>query len=304
MTTTEIRAHADRLHRDRVPYVLATVVRAERPTSAKPGDSALVLPDGSIDGFVGGVCAESTVRLEGLRLLASGESELLRVTPSAAEAVAPEGVRVVENPCLSGGTLEIFLEAVIPPVLVRVFGDSPIARAVAQVGTALDLDVQNDVDAVRAVAPDTTAVVVAAHGRDEVPVLRAALDAHVPYIALVASPKRSAAVLAELDVPGDERARIRAPAGLDIGARTPHEIALSIYAEIVARRPRADPSVPAADPVPAPAEALDPVCGMTVAVSPASLTLAHKGVDWYFCGSGCRDAFRDAPQRYLASVGA
>jgi xanthine dehydrogenase accessory factor len=302
MTTAELRAHADRLHRDRVPYVLATVVRAERPTSAKPGDSALVLPDGSIDGFVGGVCAESTVRLEGLRLLASGESELLRVTPEAADVVAPEGVRVVENPCLSGGTLEIFLEAVIPPVLVRVFGDSPIARAIAQVGTALDLDVQNDVDAALPVAPDTTAVVVAAHGRDEVPVLRAALAARVPYVALVASPRRSAAVLAELDVADDERARIHAPAGLDIGARTPHEIALSIYAEIVAQRPRADAARPAEPQASAaPAEALDPVCGMTVAVSPASLSLSHEGVAWYFCGSGCREAFRDAPQRYLAT---
>ncbi|MGD9986391.1 XdhC family protein [Pseudonocardia sp.] len=301
MTTTELRAHADRLHRDRVPYVLATVVRAERPTSAKPGDSALVLPDGSIDGFVGGVCAESTVRLEGLRLLASGESELLRVTPAAAGSPAPEGVRVVENPCLSGGTLEIFLEAVIPPVLVRVFGDSPIARAIAQVGAALDLDVQNDVDPALAVAADTTAVVVAAHGRDEAPVLRAALAAGVPYVALVASPKRSAAVLAELDVAGDDRARVHAPAGLDIGARTPHEIALSIYAEIVACRPRAAvPAEPAGgSPV---AEALDPVCGMTVAVSPAGLSLAHKGVDWYFCGTGCREAFRDAPDRYLATV--
>ncbi|GAY11174.1 XdhC family protein [Pseudonocardia sp. N23] len=300
MTTTELRAHAERLHRDRVPYVLATVVRAERPTSAKPGDSALVLPDGSIDGFVGGMCAESTVRLEGLRLLASGESELLRVTPAAAEAAAQEGVRVVENPCLSGGTLEIFLEAVIPPVLVRVFGDSPIARAIAQVGTALDLDVQNDVEAALPVAPDTTAVVVAAHGRDEVPVLRAALDAHVPYVALVASPKRSAAVLAELAATDDERASIHAPAGLDIGARTPHEIALSIYAEIVARRPRPERAAAAGHVVAA--EALDPVCGMTVAVSPASLSLSHNGVGWYFCGSGCREAFRDAPQRYLATA--
>lgn len=300
MTTTELRAHAERLHRDRIPYVLATVVRAERPTSAKPGDSALVLPDGSIDGFVGGVCAESTVRLEGLRLLASGESELLRVTPAAAATTAPEGVRVVENPCLSGGTLEIFLEAVIPPVLVRVFGDSPIARAIAQVGNALDVDVQNDVDAALPVAPDTTAVVVAAHGRDEVPVLRAALAAQVPYIALVASPKRSAAVLAELDVPDDERDRIHAPAGLDIGARTPHEIALSIYAEIVACRPRPERTT-AAEQVAA-AEALDPVCGMTVAVSPASLSLSHDGVDWFFCGSGCREVFRDAPQRYLATA--
>jgi len=143
MSTPELRAQVERLYHDRTPFVLATVVRAERPTSAKPGDSAVVLADGSMDGFVGGICAESTVRLEGLRLLRSGESELLRVTPDASPGPAPvqDGVRVVNNPCLSGGTLEIFLEAVLPPVLVQVFGESPVSRALARVGAALELDV-------------------------------------------------------------------------------------------------------------------------------------------------------------------
>src|SRR5215467_6189171 len=113
---TDLLARAEDLRQARKPYVLATVVRAQRPTSAKPGDSALILADGTFDGFVGGTCAESTVRLQGLRLLETGASTLLRITPDASTAdVEPgpesEGLIVVNNPCLSGGSLEIFLEA-------------------------------------------------------------------------------------------------------------------------------------------------------------------------------------------------
>jgi xanthine dehydrogenase accessory factor len=183
-----------------------------------------VLPDGSIDGFVGGVCAESTVRLEGLRLLRSGTSVLLRVTPSVGAEGAPEiqeGVRVVGNPCLSGGTLDIFLEAVLPPVLVHVLGESPVARAMVRVGEALRYEVRQAMDPGESLAPDTDAVIVAAHGRDEEPMLLAALSAQVPYIALVASPKRAAAVLGLLPVTAEAKQLISVPAGLDIGAHNP-----------------------------------------------------------------------------------
>jgi xanthine dehydrogenase accessory factor len=295
----------DGLRSGRTPFVLATVVRAERPTSAKPGDCALVRADGTIDGFVGGVCAESTVRLESLRLLQAGESGLLRITPRA-DAVgdpAEEGVRTVGNPCLSGGTLEIFLEAMIPPALVSVHGEAPVARALVRVGHALDWDVRAGVDAAAPIAPDTSAVVVASHGRDEARVLRAALDAGVSYIALVASRRRSAGVLeelAELGVGPEARSRIHAPAGLDIGARTASEIALSVFAEIVAQRPRV--ALPAAEPD-APSAgtleiAVDPVCGMDVAITPASISAQHDGTATYFCGSGCRQAFLDDPGRF------
>jgi xanthine dehydrogenase accessory factor len=300
MTRSEILERVHGLRAGRTPFVLATVVRAERPTSAKPGDCALVLADGTIDGFVGGVCAESTVRLESLRLLQAGESALLRITPSVDEARATEGVRTVGNPCLSGGTLEIFLEAMIPPALVLVHGDAPVARALVRVGHALDWDVRSGTDAGAPVAPDTSAVVVAAHGRDEAPVLLAALRAEVPYVALVASRRRAAAVLAELDVPDEQRARIHAPAGLDIGARTAPEIALSVFADIVARRPRVRiPDVGSAATVaPAVEVARDPVCGMEVAVTPESLSAQHAGVAVYFCGTGCRQAFLDDPARF------
>src|SRR6266487_840581 len=118
---------ADVLRSGRMPFVLATVVRAERPTSAKPGDRALVLPDGSMEGFVGGHCAEHTVRTHGMRLLGTGESTLLRITPTEAQETVSEGVVTVGNPCLSGGSLDIFLEAVLPPLLVHVHGDAPVA---------------------------------------------------------------------------------------------------------------------------------------------------------------------------------
>ena len=281
---TDLLARLDGLRTRRTPFVLATVVRAERPTSAKPGDCAVVTADGMLDGFVGGACAESTVRVESLRLLAAGESELLRITPDAAAAQEQDGVRTVGNPCLSGGTLEIFLEAMIPPVLVAVFGESPVARALVRLGAALDWDVRLGLEPLTA---EASAVIVASHGRDEVPVLRAALDAGVDYIALVASRRRAAGVLDDLAATEAERARIHAPAGLDIGARSAAEIALSICSGIVAARPRV--ARPPAAPTPlGPAVAVDPVCGMEVLLEEGAL----QAGDVYFCGPGCLAAWQ------------
>jgi xanthine dehydrogenase accessory factor len=223
---------AERLRGERTPYVLATVVRAERPTSARTGDRALVLPDGTMEGFVGGHCAESAVRDQALRLLESGESTLLRITPGA-ESDPLDGLVTVSNPCLSGGTVDVFLEAVIPPALLHVHGDGPVARALADVGRVAGFDVR-PAGAAHAPLPDAAAVVVATHGRDEETILKAALDAGVPYIGLIASRKRGTAVVAALDG-GD---RVHTPAGLDIGARTAPEIALSVLAQILSLRSR------------------------------------------------------------------
>jgi xanthine dehydrogenase accessory factor len=327
--TLDLFARADGLRGQRIPFVLATVVRAERPTSARPGDRAVILADGTVEGFVGGACAAATLRAYSAQLLRAGSpgTTLLRITPGpdsgpvpaaaagtpaqersgeASDAVgftAPErsgeasdavGLTVVDNPCLSGGTLEIFLEAVMPATLVHVLGDTPIARALVAVGTAAGYDVWAVTDPEAPVPADAAAVVVASHGYDEPSLLRSALAAGVPYVALVASPKRGAAVVAELGLPAGQAARIRTPAGLDLGARTPGEVAVSILAELIslgapARRP---------DPAAGPATAVDPVCGMAVAAVPASLSQQHAGQTWYFCGSGCRTAFLADPARY------
>ncbi|MFK4222506.1 XdhC family protein [Streptomyces sp. NPDC019890] len=305
MTNTELLARADVLRHGRTPFVLATVVHAERPTSAKPGDSALVLPDGTVEGFVGGTCAETTVQLQGLRVLQTGESLLLRITPAAdtgAEGAQDpdEGLVTVANPCLSGGTLDIFLEANLPPALAYVYGHAPIARALLDVGRALGLDAR-PASPGEPLPPDLGVIVIATHGRDEETVLIEAARAGIPYIGLVASPKRGAAVLAGLSLTEEQRAHVHTPAGLDIGARTPGEIALSVYAEIMALRPQAARAVrPGADfaAPQAVAEDVDPVCGMTVAITPATPSLDRAGSRVYFCGPGCQHAFADDPSRY------
>ncbi|GIJ69108.1 XdhC family protein [Virgisporangium ochraceum] len=293
MTAADLLLRAQSLRAQRTPFVLATVVRAQKPTSAKAGDRALVLPDGTLDGFVGGTCAESTVRMEGLRLLTTGESTLLRITPSPASD--EDGVVTVTNPCLSGGALDIFMEAMIPATLLYVFGDAPVARALARVGEAAGYDMVATTDPAQAVPADAGAVVVASHGRDEEAVLAAAVRAGVPYVALVASRKRGAAVLADAGLTADQ---VRTPAGLDIGARSAPDVAVSILAEIIGTRTRVAPAP--AQLAPPVASALDPVCGMAVAVSASSLQAEHDGRTWYFCGTGCRDAFVDDPGRYGA----
>lgn len=303
----ELHERAAALRATRVPFVHARVVLAERPTSARPGDEAIVLPDGTIEGFVGGTCAESTVRAQALALLDTGESLLLRISPT--EEPGQPGKHAVVNPCLSGGSLEIFLEPVVPAPLVAVHGDTPIARALSTVGAALGYHV---VAWDEAGPGDAAAVVVASHGRDEEAVLAAALRAGVPYVGLVASRKRGEAVLADLDVCGSMKARVHTPAGLDLGARTAAEVAMSILAEIVAERPRpsgrpvegaeqhAGAGADAAEAA-RPASALDPVCGMQVAMVEASLHLDHEGTRYWFCGSGCLRAFAADPAAYLGS---
>ncbi|MFJ5156222.1 XdhC family protein [Streptomyces sp. NPDC088353] len=305
MTNTELLTRADELRHGRTPFVLATVVHVERPTSAKPGDSALVLPDGTVEGFVGGGCAEATVQLQGLRVLRTGESLLLRITPGADTGTEgpqepAEGLVTVANPCLSGGTLDIFLEANLPPALAYVYGHAPIARALLDLGRVLGLDAQ-PASPGKPLPPDLDVVVIATHGRDEETVLIEAVRAGVPYIGLVASPKRGAAVLTALDLTEEQRARIHTPAGLDIGARTPAEIALSVYAEIIALRPQAARAARRRAESATPqtlAEDVDPVCGMTVAITPDTLALDRAGSRVYFCGPGCRHAFADDPSRY------
>jgi len=309
MSTQALHERAESLRAHRVAFVHARVVLAERPTSAKPGDEALVTADGRIEGFVGGQCAESTVRSQALSLLTSGDSMLLRIAPNE-EADQP-GKTTVHNPCLSGGTLEIFLEPVLPVPLVAVLGDSPIARAMHTVATALGYEVTS-YDASDVAAAD--AVVVASHGKNEEATLEAAVRAGVPYVGLIGSPKRGGAVVASLDLDDDQKARIRTPAGLDIGARTPTEIALSVFAQIIAERPRTPR--PPQDPQHLPGEppmtrlgvltieassSIDPVCGMTVTHSDDGLFADVDDERVWFCCPACRRAYLADPGKYPRS---
>jgi xanthine dehydrogenase accessory factor len=219
----------------------------------------------------------------------------------------------VKNPCLSGGALEVFLEPHLPAPTMRVVGSAPIAIALAELAGRVGYAVESGQADLARPAPDDAAVVVASHGHDEERVLTEALRAGVPYVALVASEVRGGAVRESLDVSEEERARLHTPAGLEIGAETPEEIALAILAEIVSLRPEGEAgqvprpratgleATPTDPPEPVRAEpapvvlstetAIDPVCGMEVAVSEASIHLERNGELHYFCSEGCRDTF-------------
>jgi xanthine dehydrogenase accessory factor len=298
MMSSELARRADALAAERIPFVTATVVRAQHPTSVRAGDSAIVLGDGTIEGFVGGACAETSVRLQALRALETGEPLLLRIVPDEGDEDAAEGAIVVHNDCLSGGALEIFLEPRLPAPRIAVVGETPIAFALASLGKLLGYDVL--VTAGMPELTDDAAVVVASHGRDEERALAAALEQGVPYVGLVASRTRGEAVresLRELGVPTARLAELRTPAGLAIRATTSEEIALSILAEIVSAR-HEPPAVAASDAMPT--AAADPVCGMSIVVAVGSCQLEYEGQLFYFCSDHCLHEFEADPDRYLA----
>lgn len=306
MLEGELAIRVETLLGERAPFVLATVVRARRPTSVRPGNAAVVLADGTLNGFVGGVCAESSVRLHALRAMETGEPILLRLVPEDGirdeDADAIDGAVVECNPCLSGGALEIFLEPHLPRARVVVVGGSPIAEALATLVDASGYDCVHAPVGAEVAVDGVAAVIVASHGNGEEQVIDAALSAGVPYVALVASPKRGAAVREDLTVPAQLAAQLHTPAGLDIGARTPIEIAISILAEMVAEHHAdPDPTRPTRPPGPAAvvvepalsavAVTTDPVCGMRVAITASAPQLEVGGDRFYFCCDRCRDAY-------------
>lgn len=248
-----------------------------------------MLSDGTIEGFVGGQCAQNSVRKAALGALQTNQSVLLRVLPDG-DVAFPEapGACVVVNPCLSGGALEIFLVPQVPAPLIRVHGATPIADALVELCGVLGYDAQSgeSMDDLSG----TTAVVIASHGGPEGEVIRAALTAGVGYIGLVASRIRGASVLDGLGLTPDERARIHSPVGLAIGAKTPAEIAVSVVAEVIAAV-RVDGLEVRARAQEAPEQVIDPVCGMSVVVVPGAEHLYVAGSDYWFCGAGCRAAF-------------
>ncbi|WP_326548990.1 XdhC family protein [Mycolicibacterium sp. ND9-15] len=282
-----LEERAQHLLRTRIPFVRATVVRAQPPSSAHAGDEAILLSDGTIEGFVGGQCAQTSVRKAALGVLQTNQSVLLRVLPDG-EVHFPDapGACVVVNPCLSGGALEIYLAPHVPAPLVHIRGATPIADKLAEMcgvlGFELDRDEEGDLT-------QATAVVIASHGGPEAETIRAALDAGVDYIGLVASKVRGGAILDSMALTQDERTRVHTPVGLPIGARTPAEIAVAIVAEVIEEIRVRGLAVTQTAEV---AEAVDPVCGMTVSIGPATEHLRVDGQDYWFCCPACRASFR------------
>ena len=289
---SDVLIEAGRLSEAGEQYVLATVVSVRRPASAKRGDRAVVRSDGTLVGWVGGACSEPAVIREALGALADGEPRLLRICPPGA-AQGGEDVVIAESSCASEGTVEVLIEPQLPTPRVAVIGESPAATALRQLVTGIGWRVTDDLGA----AAD--AVVLATMGRGDEEGLEAALASPAGYIGLVASARRAGVVLDRLRERGlDEEAlaRIRSPAGLDLGPLPQPEIAAAVLAELVAWRHARTGSPTEL------LEAVDPVCGMTVAVGPETPQAEHDGTTYWFCCPGCRSRFAKDPAAFLASA--
>ena len=320
----EVLALAAELSARGDPLVLATVVWRRSPSSGQPGAPALITPDRTIHGWIGGACAEPTVIGEGLRTLDDGEPKLLFLgTPEELEGHARDGVVTVPIACQSEGALEVYVEPVLPAPLVVVIGRSPVVDALAKMAVALGwraavvddggaaadhpgvTTVIDSLDLRAAGVTPASCVVVATQGHYDETALEAALASGAAYVGLVASARRAESVLGYLRDRGadaDALARVHAPAGVDLGHLPTQDIAVAIMAELVQLRAAgALPVATVAEPVVH--EEIDPVCHMTVTVADARFQTIHEGRTYYFCSAGCLASFQEDPARYLTPAG-
>ncbi len=295
------------------PFAVATVVRAERPVSARPGMKAIVLIDGTMKGWVGGSCTHTVVVREAQLSLRSGAPRLISIAPEGLDD-RREGVIHHLMTCHSGGTLEIYIEPVLPRPQLVLIGEAPLVRTLAELGRLqgfnvwlaeaggkahhLEADLQLPLEQGKAKITPSSYVVVATMGTADEEALERVVGGDAAYVALVSSRKRAEAVFASLrsrGIPSERLQRVKVPAGLDIGAVTPEEIAISIMAEIIQVRRTHQTA-----PIEAPAidEATDPVCGMTVEVASAKHTAEYQGTRYYFCCAHCKVTFEREPTKY------
>ncbi len=284
-------AAAQRLHAQQQPFALVTVLRVQAPASARAGDKALVTADGAIHGWIGGGCAQPAVVKTVRQALADGQPRSIRIAPTDQTTERTLGdVLEFGMACHSGGTLELFIDPVLPAPQLTIVGDSPVARALADLAPRLGFGVAvvaegatacDFPDATQVLGSDDAArvqasvvggglVIVATQGRRDLPGLRAALALRPGRLWFVASARKAGVLRESLIASGEDAqavAAIVSPAGEPIGAQTAQEIALSVLSAVVAARrqshaPLVAVSPPAEAPAATPSVASEPVAAM------------------------------------------
>ena len=312
---------ADELLAKDQPFAVAVVVRYQAPISGKPGNKAIIFPDGKMWGWIGGGCAQPVVIKEALKALADGQPRLIRISPSSSPE---EGIVDYAMTCHSGGTLDIFIEPVLPKPHILILGRSPVAASLTRLAKAVNYRVslaapgadrenfpdpdllQTDLELNHLKITPETFIVVSTQGEYDEEALEKALDTSAAYVAFVASKTKAGKVLEYLRDRGVAAARlsqVRAPAGLDIRAASPEEIAVSILAEIIqvkATKP-VTPKLKAEFPA-LTQEVKDPICGMSVEASTAKYKSEFQGNAFYFCCAGCKDKFEKQPEKYVLAT--
>lgn len=333
MEHTDLYELSRDLRRQRRPHAWITVVAVQSPSSAYVGAQAIVEADGEMHGWIGGGCVQGAARSAALRSLASATPQRLRLSNSAS---ASESVDVRPMACASGGEVELFIQPAAVAPRLRIYGNTPVARAAAWLARQIDFDPLTDAEAADAEAlnvslgstrEQTAAMLserdsyalIATQGDGDEAALESALNSPAQAVLLVASKRKAErlrSVMAARGVPEERIAAMHAPAGPDIGAITPNEIALAAVAGLIAlRHHRAGTDGATRDPahaqssqpssqrtartVPDATGYVNPVCGAVVDPSRALSTLSMRGQTHYFCCQGCRTEFERDPEKYL-----
>lgn len=291
-----VMERAVRLQAEGVPFALATVTWRRAPSSGKQGSKAIIHADGTVDGWMGGACAQPTIVRHALKALEDGSPRILVL----GETDRREGVVAVAMACSSEGAMEVYVEPVVSAAHLHVVGSSPMVETLRRVASALEWRVTAvDEPSMAGVGPGSF-VVIATQGHYDEPAVEAALRTGTRYVGLVASAKRAAQVVDHLrreGVDDESLTRLYAPAGLDLGHIDHEEIAVAIMAELVALKAKVGSRTTMK--VQMPEQATDPVCRMTVDVASARWTTEHEGTAYYFCAPGCMAAFQKDPSAFL-----
>jgi xanthine dehydrogenase accessory factor len=296
MTPVELLDLSRDLHRRKQPHAWITVVSVQYPSSAYVGAQAIVEADGSMHGWIGGGCVRGAAREAALRALASSTTQRLRLSNTANSS---DAVDVHPMNCASNGEIELFIQPAELSPRLRIYGRTPVAEAAAWLAQRAEFDPLTDADE-EGIASDASFALVATQGEGDEAALEDALRSRAQAVLLIASQRKAERLRAAMLSRGISETRLKAvsaPAGPDIGAVTPNEIALSAIAGLIALRRQRTHAPPNSSQS---TGYVNPVCGAVVDPARAVSTVTLQGQTHYFCCEGCRTEFDRNPEKYLS----
>ena len=308
------------------PFATAMIVRRTTPSSGKPGDKAIITNDGQIHGWIGGGCTKGIILKEALLAIKERKPRFVTISSAKRKSSFPN-TKIYSMSCQSGGEVEAYIEPVLPKPQIVIFGNSHIGMALSKLAKAMDyrIDVvQNKVDKEIYPAADHCCAVadyeiktkhknaytiVCTQGEGDMEALYKAITMESQYLAFVSSRKKAQAVFTDLrnekGITFDQLKKVKTPAGLDLGAKLPEEVAISILAEIIKQfRSEAETAKEnTSQSLEAPNDDyyMNPVCNIPIQKSTAKHILEHAGEKVYFCCDGCKVSFEKEPSKYITA---
>lgn len=308
------------------PFAIAQVVRREAPSSGKVGDKAVINKFGEMMGWIGGGCIKGIIVKEAEEAMKTGKARLVKIGKSLTP-LKQEGVMQYTMICQSEGTVEVYVEPVLPPTHLVVIGNSAIARALVKMtkiagyritGVAQDATLSTfekvdelitQINLSNVKTTTSSFIVVITQGEGDEKALMEALKKEYAYLGFVASRKKMASIKEYLETNGIEKKKtdsIISPAGIDINAKKPEEVAISIMAQII--QIQNSKSAPVIfqqfesikeDGGKSPEYYINPVCGVPIDMNNPKHIIEYKGEKVYFCCDGCKVKFEADPQKYM-----